>query len=75
VSLTSDKIRAVADPVIAEGFGPEAVRFAVWRELRLQIGHGGKGGAGSDTSKTCPYCGRTGNGGHGGFCPNAEAET
>ncbi len=62
-----DRIKAVADPLIAEGMDHEAVRFAVWRELR--IGIGGGGGGLDKTVPTCPYCGANGGGGHGGLCP------
>lgn len=63
------QVRAVLDPLIAEGANRETRDFETMRKLGVVIGKGGKGGTGSPDT-TCPYCDATGNGGHGGFCPN-----
>lgn len=70
-----DRIREVADPLIAQGATFEQVNDALQRELVLRMGKGGRGGADSDLADECRYCRKTGNGGHGGFCPDAQGNT
>lgn len=73
---TSDRMRAVADPLIRYGYEPSRVASAVMQALGVGIG---PGDAGTDTSAAypgpagamayCPYCGATRGGGHGEMCP------
>jgi hypothetical protein len=78
----SERIQAVADPLIVHGYTPAMVQQAVLQALGIGIG-GGSSGINSAAAypgptgqlAACPYCGATKGGEHGGFCPNAAADS
>jgi hypothetical protein len=65
----AELIREVADPIIKAGGNPDDVNAAIWKELQVSIGRGGKGPQGTEIEPHCSYCGAYGGGGHGGLCP------
>lgn len=65
-----ERIRAVADPLIADGRDNMDVRSQILAQLGIGIGGGG---GGTDQSiPACKICGAHGGGGHGGLCPEGS---
>jgi hypothetical protein len=65
------RIKAIADPLIAQGATPAGINIELRKAGLNEIGRGG--GGLSDDVPECRYCGAYGGGGHGGFCPGGYA--